>query len=494
MRSRILLFGTLLLAALACSDDMMAPAAMQSVGSGAAGGANQGGSGDGGPGGSDASYPELAHSGSRLKVDGYRVGDRVYHTGIFDSVLATPCVPDFAQDGELRCLPSGGALVDTYADAGCTVPVVTGGQLVCATSSFVTERVGDRCGEHHIVVRELTASALPLTTIHHGGACTSQPASDTTTYYAVSRARPPGDFVAMSRIDVMRGDRLSVHYVVGEDGSYFVEQVTDDELDTRCFGAEIGGASVCVPFEDDYVITDPILGPFAAGDCSGNVVVAQAQCPEEPRFALQSVYEDGCYLDAHVYEVAEPLDTVHTPEGKMCAATSVRGQNHFAAGPEVPTSAMPNVEASVVGSARIRVREYSLAGAPILYPHLVDSALDDTRCTPVDFADGSTRCVPQFTWLRPQEALYADSECSERLGPAGYLCAGNHNYFIELATSCAPAGQVYGVGAPFEGLVAYSGVPGACFEYMGPADVTKFAYVGEPVPSLVFAELARSVD
>src|SRR4051794_20521888 len=101
---------------------------------------------DGGNDGSTSGGPDYA-SGTRLRAKVYASADgaRQWH-GWFDQQLQTDCAVTIAEDGVLRCVPSGAYYSsDTFADSACTVPVATGFPACETPPTYVVQQATSGC-------------------------------------------------------------------------------------------------------------------------------------------------------------------------------------------------------------------------------------------------------------------------------------------------------------------------------------------------------------
>jgi hypothetical protein len=166
-------------------------------GSGGSGSGAASSSGSGGSSGSpvpDANADET-QSGSRLKANYYVGSDGSKQFAYFTDALRSGEICAFANadDGTIRCMPSGAYVISTeFADSSCSVPVAE--TTTCAAPTYAVQTApGTSCG----YVTKVFSAGSPVTTLYasSGSTCVSVGAPPAGyTYVTVGTEIAPASF------------------------------------------------------------------------------------------------------------------------------------------------------------------------------------------------------------------------------------------------------------------------------------------------------------
>lgn len=140
--------------------------------------------------------------GSRLKTQRYVGSDgSSQFIGFYDSQLSVACSYVAATDGNVRCVPSGGAVgvVSTgYSDSGCTQPIAQIGSS-CGTPKYAIEAVGTGACPGGSEVQAYNVGAAYSGTVYDAaaGKCIALTSTETAgfTFYNLGASVPATTFV-----------------------------------------------------------------------------------------------------------------------------------------------------------------------------------------------------------------------------------------------------------------------------------------------------------
>lgn len=116
--------------------------------------------------------------------------------GLYDTQLKADCSFMIAEDGMLRCLPTGGYVMNVFLDASCTRPL--GYSPKCSPAiKYIVDTLSTNCGSLNRTYNatEITAPAMVYNLV--GATCVGY-ANSFTTYrlYSLGSALPASQFVA----------------------------------------------------------------------------------------------------------------------------------------------------------------------------------------------------------------------------------------------------------------------------------------------------------
>jgi hypothetical protein len=431
-------------------------------------------------------------------------------TGWYDTELEIECffLPD--ESGVERCFPGvhlGGSL--RYADADCTQPVMTSGSGPCWEPRFqyvVEDRFGaDGCGHRGFHIGSELPATTPLFT-SGGGTCAPYPypiSSDSR--LLALEAVPASTFVGMQRVPRPRIPGMDAMVREGEDGSWQVV----DFFDTRR-GAVCRDLS---PLVTPYAICAPVFATLTSdfADASCEARVARTSCErEEPTAVLDPEYDSAACPTAQsldlfeVSESARDTELFESDDSGACVETGKRS-NIYLPGAPIDLATLPNTEIIEVGDGPVRGRFLGVEGVPFFPAFrtgpLVEAASGE-GCSPYDFADGITRCVPSsFPIQVGRDTFYEGSSCdgaplhpwNEAACPRTPEPRGV--VVIEVQTcGNGVATETFAVSGKSDARVVsrVNGTTGACEAFDLAMDTSTFFVIGESLdPADVFSSLER---
>jgi len=451
--------------------------------------------GAGGEGADDDPLRLQFVSGSRLKIRVLQAGDAQRFNGVIDSELDSACYPAEAEDGSLRCVPSGVARI-LYADAACTHGVATyydGGCVDEGPGKYATRSLSsdDVCqpGTRTRVFEIGAELATPPTATFdkdYEGNC-YETGSVTTPMFELVAELAPEAMAPLEIVQAPRGEALTMPYYRGDDGFHLVGDYPHDiahEID--CNPRQLGAVFACAPvgisgsfdnFSDAACTTAGVLGGLPSG------------C-EPPNIAVATRIDDECSYEDHVYERGEALPAFYVEEGGNCVEGTNPSTIPYAVGAELPDSDFAAVELVVQGEGPVRLSVASVADAPISrFGYFVTS--DGVVCYPFAFADGTVRCGPSTPDYVPAFGrFFSDSACSEILVSVGQNVCGEAAPELALVATGTPNScvtwAVYAMGATHTGMVFVDDEVEGCIEIAPDGPVNA---LGERIPDEEFVEI-----
>jgi len=402
---------------------------------------------DGGADGSDAGAVAFVdyRSGTRLRAMFYEVpgGVRVWH-GWFDQALGVPCAFVSADDGKLRCLPTG-RYVNRFTDDQCTEPVAyvpdsPSDDPTCGPPKFVVQRTNP-CGSTFAAwVVGAATTVTSAVKASQDGACDKQAAPDAQGY-AVSR-KASSDFVSATMVVEARTAELGVTYYEAEDGARQPVSPYDRNRLSPCdaAGGEDEYSQRCVPrhtaearslYYSDESCTEQVadVTACAADEVSAVMMIAVTEQP-------QYYYEVRSYAN-----LGTPVASAHTKLNPLSCqeAASIPALSFFEIGAPIAPWELPKVATVDLGSGRVRARYYASSdGQPLTLQALYDTEIG-APCSPLP-SDSGERCFPGdvSASISPSSVLYEDGAC---LHPS-YLVQGDTLVPAYYATPNATTGCV----------------------------------------------------
>jgi hypothetical protein len=300
-----------------------------------------------------------------------------------------------------------------YSDATCTRRVFYAGSDRCPNSGYLIADLPSECGSGGFRVGAELPPAAPLFTLL-GDVC--QPASaslDWGPYYDLEPV-PAEAFVAMRRSERARAPGLDARVREGDDGSWEIIGHFDTAREASCFDVPFDlGGSYCVP---SYADSGSF---FADPTCERHAANARFRsCFVEPPTVMLEVREDtnACPpTQRELYEIDEIRETpvYEVDDSAVCVESAQEPAEFYIQGAPIDLSALPLLETLVVGTGQVRARFSGFGGVPYV-PLLRDgTALVDesgNACLPLEFPDGTLRCVPTAVPVSP--FVYEDAACS----------------------------------------------------------------------------------
>jgi len=426
-------------------------------------------------------------SGSRLRarvLDGG--GEPVRFEGFVDTKLGVRCDFAVAQDGVVRCLPTGDW--STYfADSACSQPLIVAAPGCTALPPYVRMSSGPApfcnweprldAGPDAVLAPGSALGSVPSALYAtNGSSCgqaTSPPAAGSTFYTA--HVIGPGTFVAASESTDRRGARIGARVLLAEDGAAQVIGYFDEKDHAPCdvIQESIGWWSdLCIP------TTMAWANDWADAACTQVAAHIGHQCPK-PTIAVDATFMGNCYSEPvmHTYAIGASLPTAYENNGTGCSALAPdpNGEVYFATIPIDPAT-LPAVGIEPIGSSALRTYfRTSPDGVPVLpaglgvLPNsqgaLFRDVARDADCWATKLADGSWRCVPSAYAQLSDPRIFADAACTQEVVDAGDFsppCPPTAPVVALRvgATSCgsdeAPVESIFSLGAPMPGGTVYS--------------------------------------
>jgi hypothetical protein len=446
--------------------------------------------------------PDFAE-GTRLKALAYVLddGQQLWH-GWRDSARGETCSFQLAADGQLRCLPAFEAAW-LFKDDHCTEPVLTHEPCVngrpAAPPPYAA--VGGTCGGNAgLLYKRLDRiggqGSIPVYAFDSSGNCGQVGGAANEETWALAQTPEATDaFVSAREILEERGPDLAARYYRADDGALQLVGAYDRAAERPC-AESTSMPGVCAPDPLITAFNAPVLttGEYADAACTVATVLAHDRCdmpapPTEIVFVPGGVPAPaacengpaGRFFNLGAAVTARPF----VKSGASCAQTTsnkvgVPSPFRFELADEVPTSTLPAVRTTDVGSGRLRVRtEETLDGRHLARTAIFDTA-QGTTCTPI--ADGDTlRCLSDATAFFLD---YADPECTQPVlepfaytrPPGGDPCGLEFLQMQGGASACGeepPRPRYFELGTVMTLPTVFAkGTDGACVaQTYGPGDV-----------------------
>lgn len=407
-------------------------------------------------------------SGSRLRARVLHAGDVRQFLGWWDTKLGTACAFGTAEDGHLRCIPSG---VRIYAQPFCDEQVIAlpNSDQAPATCSplapppsktpYAIYVATENCAEKSFVYAIGDSTAAPRCPGPHPREGTYDP--------HMSTHVAPTDFVAGYVEQEDRGGRIAVNVITADDGAREVRaSFRDTQRNEDC--TPTGPANRCVT-DDVAFLTGRY---FSDKDCSPASKVAYwvPGCTT-PKLVVS---DEACHgiLDDEFFAVGAPVSTpVMESSGGACVPET-SGQPGYGekkvfapAGAPIPPSTFESLATTKIGSGRIRLDAWSDAAGHAL---ATQGALDDVdfggTCT-AQIVGGVLRCVP--SGIVQASSSFADAACTQPLvlrwsGDACDAAAPRPIGALVAADRCA--GEIHDIGETYTGPTYAKDATGNCRE------------------------------
>jgi hypothetical protein len=498
-------------------------------GSGASGQSGASGSGGaigpGATGGSAGTSSELTRyfqPGSRLKpkvlglgngadvIEGSPQGSQWYDANLeFDCLF----VPD--EDGTERCFPLQLLVGNVYTDASCErLAAVASNLNRCENQRFdyLVADLGVCAYRGFRVGAELPPSTPLFVRSPDGTSCMAHSgANELGLVYALEPV-PADTFVAMSRTARPRAPGLDAYVREGTDGSWEVIGYFDAARESSCFPAPGDWTSRCLP---------SFAGStrwFADSSCERPTVEAWLRtCQAEQPTCIISVRADSSTCPITVnFEVLEiegiRETTPHAVDDSgACVASSLEAAEYYVPGERIDVSTLPELEAVVLGTGKLRARFSGFGGIPYL-PDLSQAGvlIDESGnvCMPYGAPDGTVRCFPASFSSAARSALrYEDSSCSgapvvpwvgRPACPADAPLPAGVMFPDEASFECSPGlafSEIIAVVGESTASTLYSKdeATGACESAGPPTPTLTYLRLGEPLASDAFPEVERAI-
>ena len=443
-------------------------------------------------------------SGSRLKATRWIADDGSWtdetRIGVWrDTALGVDCFYRLASDGVLRCLP-GRVQSASYADPGCTLPVVLPSEPACTgveTPPYVLEPLAAQCGvaglewPYAVFAVGGTVSLTSYYSRAADGTC-QENLIDATLYSVASELLPPTDFVSAELV-ASTGKRIVRQTLIGEDGSRGLApgyRLFDSAIDDYCrLGLAADGAQRCLP-----TLNGRAPGTFLDASCT-RPAVEHAELPCRQRSPVAIVEESvpsaipGClpelYGRLHIFELAPPVlpnliyYQIQTESGALaCELNDLPADREYS---ELTSEVLAStflaftvqaVACSPLGVSgeRLRMHSWVSSDGQALGGALFDSATDEP-CYFSLATDGAWRCLPVRAASLGEGGLFADADCTRRVASVDRCSGFTSNYavgFGQVTEQCDPSDDRPAITSPiFELGAAYASGP---VYYRGPPE------------------------
>lgn len=466
---------------------------------------------DGGPSISDTT--PFFKSGTRLRARKVTGGGLpVFETFVDSERNGVACAfePTSEGDGQMRCLPSAAQFA--YTDATCTTKVLLLDDCQKKSIRYGVGRGASTAlcsGITPVVeVREIGAEMPGATTIWLSdgtGGCNSLPISPNQKVYAVGAPLPMSSFVGGKKSLESPKPSIQRPRIKGDDGSEIaIEELVDTSRDAGCTAQRVGPPgpapatmpAVCAP--SPLAFSDP--GSFFS-DPGCTIGAARTPIPPDcpaPRSVLKRLVADGggtCGGNdgAEVVQLGKEI-TGYTGSPAACTPKAGERPRLFELGAPIASSSLPNLTYGPLGTGRIRPRANAIDGVQLGAATVWDDTLKDS-CTPTDFVDGKTFCVPPGVITNAPTNTFKDAACTEAVlitlpcNATKYVLSGSLTCDASaLSTMVIPLG-------PEETLGQYwDNISGTCTPVTPLAPVTVRAHLTPTTASAVFAEVERTTE
>ncbi len=426
---------------------------------------------DGGDAGASTTLPS---GGSRIAARYLEGSDgSKFFNDLFDKKLNVTCDVLGAEDGSLRCIPRVNANVsERFSDDKCMTPIARRSNT-CDTVPYATGGVAASCaGAPLQAVYELGTSPITATFYKDmSGTCMPAAAPDPNEQYlALTRKVAPSELVGFTPHDETLTDALSIHVLVGDDGSRTLmkgAQLVDVARKGPC-GPALGG-------DDGMPRCLPPTNWFAAGftdmTCSTPAAFGQA-CSLDggaPQFAAEDGTSTEC--DAftprkiHTIGALRPTRDWYFGQPGACKGPEQLPYDLVELGAEVPESTFPALSYDTQGGSRLAADTFH-AGSLLLDRAPVHDRMYGAACVFQTTKDGVTRCLP----VQPTTGFfYSDMTCTTPLANGDAFCA-TAKYATVADAQCNPKYTVYALGTLADAKTAtlyYKAGPSGCVQFTG---------------------------
>ena len=390
-------------------------------------------------------------SGTRLHAEVYAAGAAKLWHDWYDTQLKVQCSFGDAEDGSVRCLPSGPSVASAsfYADAACTTKVALSDEA-CATPTYALSTPGGAsCGK--TAVSTIGAPFTGPTYQMNNGTCAPATTAPTAKFFSVGATVPPSAFVSGSMKTEARGAVLSVDVEHGDDGSSRVVEMYDTVLAGPCelvFQSEDGRlpeyVDRCAPTKTAFR-----EGDFGDAACATPVAFAPGgTCFKGVRNAVQIYGKISATCAQEALLGYAQIGSAYTGDLWTNNATCQKKTSppqpydgYVNIGAPMPGSAMPKVTHLREGTDRI-VKDWVVddAGHKLMVVGFYDTQRKEP-CFLTFTTDGKTRCAPRNVL---GASGFSDAACTKALStvyvpPAG--CPADATPKIVVVTT-------NGVGCP----------------------------------------------
>ncbi|MBX3214030.1 MAG: hypothetical protein KF850_18490 [Labilithrix sp.] len=379
-------------------------------------------SGEGGPGAGDVRFFE---SGTRVKVQSFRVDEGEYFRTFIDTDLGEPCTLRAIGDGSTAvCLPATASIA--YSDPSCTTLVgkVSGEPAGYAIGPTET----DACG----IAKDITlypigaAIDTALIYVRDGADCLEQLADGGTVRAlgAPLTVASGGIATFVAKREPASSALERVRWVSSDGAAVVVSSpYVDVGAQRECSATDVGapgatGRRRCVPAKQ-AIHMGPALpgtgGPFTDGTCATPAArTALAPACAAPDIVLRRrtvVPAVGCAESYFTLaEVGSQITGTYSGSPGNCTTFTPPRTTMWSLGAEIPITTFPEIEDVLVGVGRVRAKIARSNGSTLSQVGAFDTAAD-ALCSPTKIGD-EWFCTSTFDPSPWCGFDYADSACT----------------------------------------------------------------------------------
>lgn len=389
------------------------------------GAADDAGPGEGGPGGGGDDVT-FFKSGTRLKIESFRVDDNAFFRTFVDTALGQPCTLRTIGDGDSAlCVPETTSVA--YADADCTTLVArTHGETARYAMPYTETNA---CGlpKDDVTIYPIE-EVIPTATVYlrDGADCLEVLAVED----SIHRLGAPlsGASGGLAKLTARRepaSATLERVRWVSNDGAELVasSHYVDVATARACSALEVGppgtaGGRRCVPAKQ-AVHMGPgnfgVGGPFTDAACTTpagrSPSVAACSTPEIVLRHHALTPPVGCTQGYFTLAaVGAPIGGPYTGRPGSCSPFSPPGTSAWAVGTDVPMTNFPALENALVGAGRVRAHVTRSDGVSLARGGAFDTSAN-AACTPTRIGT-EWFCTTTFDPTPWCPSTYADGACT----------------------------------------------------------------------------------
>jgi hypothetical protein len=455
------------------------------------------------PESSGAPAPDYA-SGSRLHASVYVSGTAKLFKTWHDMQLDTDCAFGLAEDGKLRCVPTG-PLTIRFSDAGCTKPLLNaspcdgtpkfsgiGSSVSCPTQGPAIYRLGPKLAAAPAMAYEMkdtTCTAVMQSSDGDFYEGIAKVDAATLVEGTLTREKRSADL----SVEVVRGTENSVETrgIVQTQGGYHCSlYLPFEDIPQRCWPENVAYQEVF--FSDSACQTSVAFKPGYGTYCHENPAAVQIEpdtppkcfSDKEPSFAMV-----GAKAGGSVYRK-------DGPQGMCMANPPVEPTSTFwTIGTSIANSSISQLVTKDEGTGPVQVRAITAATGERLRSGVFYDTARKATCRPARAGDGQLRCLP-FVNGWAQSYAFGDDQCRQPVLALGAGCARPDVTESDAPDpiGCAGFVRMYNVGQTSSPAALFSRNGTMC--QMGGApqpDTDYYATTGE-IPPSTFPAITTMVE
>lgn len=403
------------------------------------------------------SVDHVALSGTRLSAEWDTPEDgEARFLGFYDSKKKVHCTFMLAEDGEQRCLPKQEDAVVYYEDEDCEVPSLWWeSRTACEPSEATVPRYAStlsnpscpaaysvyEVGEYlddgsGMEQRQITASGLCV-----GGI---SDASYMKRYSLDEEDNIQSWVKGEAETITVKGSRIEVHYLMGEDGSSVRLGQYDTELATPCIPVPMGEAGTrCVPETGSY-----LSDAFSADDaCDTLAATTETRCDTQSPFVVDSVEDDNACPVRSYFERKDKLSALYSASDCEPVDLELMSAVFHAVGEPIDADEFVELSPQRPSSKRLVRERFKDEKNQTIESKSQTTWYDNELnllCSKQRTSDGEDRCVPgNFS-----EVIYKDASCTKPVTRVNPCDSSKHITALdyEQLDSCTPVQKVYSIG------------------------------------------------